>query len=39
LWDAVPSTEFTNSAVHLTPNGSTQLAARVGPAMMALINK
>jgi hypothetical protein len=34
LGDAVPATEFTNSAVHLTPRGSALLAARIGPAMM-----
>jgi hypothetical protein len=25
-WDLLPKTEFTNSAIHLTPNGSTVLA-------------
>jgi hypothetical protein len=26
LWDAIPASEFTNSAIHLTPTGSSQLA-------------
>ena len=26
LWDSIPSSEFTNSAVHLSPSGSRQLA-------------
>jgi hypothetical protein len=30
LWDAVPSTEYTDSAIHLTPAGSRLLAERVG---------
>jgi hypothetical protein len=30
LWDAVPPSEFTDSAVHLTPAGERQLAERVG---------
>ncbi len=38
LWDAVPTTEFTNSAVHLTPTGSAQLGALVGPAIVELAN-
>lgn len=29
LWDLVPPDEFTNSAIHLTPNGETQFAAAV----------
>ena len=29
LWDAVPSTEYTDSAIHLTPAGSALLAERV----------
>jgi lysophospholipase L1-like esterase len=29
LWDLVPMTEFTNSAVHLTPAGSQLLAERI----------
>ncbi len=30
LWDLVPETEFTNSAIHLTPAGETLLAQAVG---------
>jgi hypothetical protein len=30
LWDAVPATEYTDSAIHLTPAGSALLAERVG---------
>lgn len=30
LWDAVPSSEYTDSAIHLTPAGSALLAQRVG---------
>jgi hypothetical protein len=33
LWDAVPNTEYTNSAIHLTPEGSAELAALVGEAI------
>jgi hypothetical protein len=29
LWDLVPVTEFTNSAIHLTPKGETLLANRL----------
>jgi hypothetical protein len=39
LWDIVPPSEFTNSAVHLTPEGSAQLAGSVGPAIVALANE
>jgi hypothetical protein len=38
LWDAVANTEFTDSPVHLTPEGERQLAAQVGPAIVALAN-
>jgi hypothetical protein len=34
LWDAVPNTEYTNSAIHLTPEGSAQLAALIGEAII-----
>jgi hypothetical protein len=34
LWDAVPATEFTDSAVHLTPHGVTLLADRIGAALL-----
>jgi hypothetical protein len=39
LWDAVPASEFTDSAVHLTPAGSGQLAARVGAALLQIANR
>lgn len=35
-WDAVANAEFTNSAIHYTPVGSAQLAARVAPEVLAL---
>jgi hypothetical protein len=34
LWNAIPGTEFTNSAVHLTASGNQQLAAQVWQAML-----
>jgi hypothetical protein len=37
LWDAVPMTEFTNSAIHVTPHGSAELARRLGPAIVETI--
>ncbi|MGH2522221.1 MAG: hypothetical protein ACRDH2_06930 [Anaerolineales bacterium] len=36
LWQGVPSDEFTDSAVHLTPQGSALLAAQVGRAILDL---
>lgn len=39
LWNLVAPAEFTNSAVHLTPAGSAQLAERVGEAILELANK
>lgn len=35
LWDAIPAREYTDSAVHLTPAGSRQLAERIGAAVVA----
>lgn len=35
LWDSIPSTEFTNTAIHLTPLGTKMLAERVGKAILA----
>lgn len=37
LWDAIPSADFTNSAIHLNPQGSSQLAKIVGAALTAKI--
>lgn len=34
-WDLVPQTEFTNSAIHLTPFGETLLADRIKAEMLA----
>lgn len=34
LWDGIPATEFTNTAVHLTPQGVTVLADRLRTAIM-----
>lgn len=35
LWDVVPSTEFTNSAIHLTPRGEALLASAVKPLILS----
>jgi hypothetical protein len=37
MWDLVPASEFTNSAVHLTPAGSQLLADKVGERLQTLI--
>jgi hypothetical protein len=34
LWQAVANTEYTDSAIHLTPAGSAQLAAQLAPAIL-----
>ena len=34
LWDAVPDSEYTDSAIHLTPTGSALLAERVGAVIL-----
>lgn len=33
LWDIVPATEFTNSAIHMTPAGESLFAARLSEAI------
>jgi hypothetical protein len=33
LWDLVPATEFTNSAIHLTPGGETTLAEKIAESL------
>ena len=33
LWDLVPADQFTNTAIHLTPEGVSMLAERVGQAV------
>ena len=35
LWDLVPSSEFTNSAIHLTPAGERLLADKILEAIQA----
>ena len=37
LWDVVPQTEFTNSAVHLTPEGSLLFFETLRPALIEAI--
>jgi hypothetical protein len=37
LWDAVPEREFTNSAVHVTPAGSAQVADRLAAEIKRMI--
>jgi hypothetical protein len=37
MWDAVPSSEFTNSAVHLTPKGNQIFAQKVIEAILETI--
>jgi hypothetical protein len=36
LWDVISPSAFTDSAVHLTPDGSRALAARIGEALLRL---
>ena len=36
-WDLVSPAEFTNTAIHLTPNGSKQLARRIAQAVLATV--
>jgi hypothetical protein len=38
LWDAVPNTEFTNSAIHVTPLGSEMLAAKISSELKEILN-
>ena len=39
LWNLVPASQFTNSAIHVTPLGSQMLADKVGAGIEALLNK
>lgn len=39
LWQAVDNAEFTNSAIHLSPKGSAQLADQLLPVIMEMVNK
>jgi hypothetical protein len=34
LWNTIPNSEFTNTAIHLTPAGSEQLARQIGEAIL-----
>ena len=38
LWDSIPASEFTNTAVHMTPAGTEQFADLLAPAMMRLVS-
>jgi hypothetical protein len=35
LWDAIEPVEFTNTAIHLTPEGSAQLANLIGQEILS----
>jgi len=39
LWDVIPSSEFSNTAIHLTPKGSQLLASMVGEAITKSRNR
>lgn len=39
LWDAIEAAEFTDSPVHLTPKGSSQLADRLSEAVLNIANQ
>lgn len=34
LWDSIPANEFTNSAIHMTPAGTSQFAELVAPVIL-----
>lgn len=34
LWNTIPNSEFTNTAIHLTPAGSEQLARQIGEVIL-----
>ncbi len=36
LWNSIQPDQFTNSAIHLTPEGSAQLAQMISPSIIAL---
>jgi hypothetical protein len=38
LWQAIDNNEYTNSAIHLTPQGSAQLAEILAPIILELAN-
>lgn len=37
FWDIIPNSEFTNSAVHLSPEGNTLLAKHINEAILEMI--
>ena len=37
LWDLLPESEFTNSAIHLTPTGTAQLLQQIAPNILAAL--
>ena len=37
LWDSIPNSEFTNSAVHLTPTGSAIFAQQIAEAILEVV--
>lgn len=37
-WDLIPAEEFTNTAIHISPQGTQLLAEEIGRALIALIN-
>jgi hypothetical protein len=39
LWDSIPDSEFTNSAIHLTPAGEEQLAAAIADEILNLTER
>ncbi len=39
FWDAIPASEFTNSAVHLSADGNRQLAAQVWQAILETLGR
>ncbi|MGW8249748.1 MAG: hypothetical protein ACWGO1_03830 [Anaerolineales bacterium] len=39
LWDYIAPKEFTNTAIHLTPKGTNQLAGRIGEAILGLAER
>jgi hypothetical protein len=39
FWDAIPSEEFTNTAIHMTPEGTRQFAAMMVEALIDQIGK
>jgi hypothetical protein len=38
VWDIIPPSEFTNSAIHLNPQGTEMLAAEIGRKILTVLN-